>query len=256
MGYAVPGRPPQPISTCTQLTPEINQAVLTSTIVQAGSTCSTIESRSLQIQNQEHYTSEQASACFTPVLPPSCTLPDILDIAINEDSLPAVPTPAKPLLRPSTLPDTCFVLPGSTVFVDKILPALSHEFSTNSDFPTGYFVAMHTLVSTPTAQYGAYTPNYLGARIPLQHTKLRIDRWKYHLVGYEGADITQFLQFGFPLGLSESPPPALVSTLRNHGSSYQFFTHIDEFLKTGLERGELAGPFWVQPFKEVHVNPL
>ena len=76
------------------------------------------------------------------------------------------------------------------------------------------------------------------------------------MVGYEGADITQFLQFGFPLGLSESPPPALVSTLRNHGSSYQFFTHIDEFLKTGLERGELAGPFRVPPFKEVHISPL
>ena len=53
-----------------------------------------------------------------------------------------------------------------------------------------------------------------------------------------------------------SPPPALVSTLRNHGSSYQFFTHIDEFLKTGLERGELDGPFRVPPFKEVHVSPL
>ena len=142
------------------------------------------------------------------------------------------------------------------MFVDKVLPSMESELSQNTEFPITYFVALHTLVATPTTQYGAYTPNYLGARIPLQHTKLNIERWKYHLVGYEGAEITKFLEFGFPLGLSDSPPPALVSTLRNHGSSYQFYKHIDDFLETGLMRRELSGPCRSPPFQEVHVSPL
>ena len=175
-----------------------------------------------------------APSCFTPVLLELGIPLDNLDIAVMEDSLPVAPVPARPLLRPSTLPDTCYVLPGNAVFVDKVLPPMESELSQNTEFPITYFVALHTLVATPTTQYGAYTPNYLGARIPLQHTKLNIERWKYHLVGYEGAEITKFLEFGFPLGLSDSPPPALVSTLRNHRSSYQFYKHIDDFLETGL----------------------
>ena len=87
---------------------------------------------------------------------------------------------------------------------------MESELSQNTEFPITYFVALHTLVATPTTQYGAYTPNYLGARIPLQHTKLNIERWKYHLVGYEGAEITKFLEFG-------------------------------DYLETGLMRRELSG---------------
>ena len=128
------------------------------------------------------------------------------------------------------------------MFIDRFLPAMEGSLSENKDFPTDYFVALHTLVSTPTANYGPFTPNFLGARIPLQHTRLNISRWRQHLVGYEGAKLVQFLEFGFPLGLSDESPPALVPTLRNHGSSYQFYKHIDELLVTGLERGELAGP--------------
>ena len=66
----------------------------------------------------------------------------------------------------------------------------------------------------------------------------------------------QFLQYGFPLGLSDNPPPTLVSTLRNHGSSYQFYDYFDEFLSTGLDRCEVSGPCRVPPFQELHVSPL
>ena len=169
---------------------------------------------------------------------------------------PNLPSPARPLVRPSSLPETCYVLPGNTLFIDRVLPPMQGSLSENKSFPTDYFVALHTLVSSPSANYGPFTPNYLGARIPLQHTRLNINKWRQHLVGYEGAEIVQFLQYGFPLGLSDDSPPALVSTLRNHGSSYQFYKHIDEFLVTGLERGELAGPCKTPPFQEVHISPL
>ena len=170
--------------------------------------------------------------------------------------LPTVPTPAKPLLRPATLTENCFVLPGNLVFVDKVLPNTTETLLDCREFPKEYFVALHKLVSAPSQVYSAYTPNYLGARIPLQHTKLNIQRWRYHLVGYEGSDLIQFLEYGFPIGLDKDKIPTLVPTLRNHGSAYQYFTYLDKFLATGLTRCELAGPFNVPPFPAVHVSPL
>ena len=170
--------------------------------------------------------------------------------------LPPVPQPAKPLVKPSTLKETCFILPGNKVFVDKVLPPINVALTQRVDFPVEYFVGLHLLVAAPTTTYPAYTPNYLGARIPLQHTRLNIKRWRHHLIGYEGAEIIQFLEYGFPIGLADNPPPTLMSTLRNHGSSYQYYTYLDEFLSTGLERCELAGPCTVPPFMDVHVSPL
>ena len=268
MGYVVPGRPPQPNTehpSDHSFPPIINISSAQAIAKDISSTGSSFpvsnNIQSVPVQNQEHSTCNQAvinntsaPTCFTPVLPELCSPLHNLDIAVTED--PVIPTPARPLLRPTTLPETCYILPGNTVFVDKVLPHSESELSQNIEFPIAYFVALHNLVSTPTPQYEAYTPNYLGARIPLQHTKLNIDRWKHHLIGYEGAEIIKYLQFGFPLGLSDNPPPALVSTLRNHGSSYQFYKHIDDFLKTGLSRRELSGPCRSPPFPEVHISPL
>ena len=62
--------------------------------------------------------------------------------------------------------------------------------------------------------------------------------------------------YGFPIGVSGDLVPKLTSLLRNHGSSYQFYTHLDKFLSTGLVRYELAGTFRVQPLTAVHVSPL
>ena len=177
-------------------------------------------------------------------------------LAMEDDPLPELPKPAKPLLKPSSLEATCYVLPNNQVFVDLILPSLSHEFNQNAAYPLDYFVGLHSIVSAPTMSYPAHTPNYLGARLPLQHTGLNLPKWRQHLIGYEGADILQYLTFGFPLGLADNPPPLLKSTLRNHGSSYQYYSYLDEFLSTGLERCELAGPCAVPPFPAVHVSPL
>ena len=142
------------------------------------------------------------------------------------------------------------------MFVDKVLPSTSVPLTQNLDFPTDYFTALHKVTSAPGLSFPAFTPNYLGARIPLRHTRLNIPRWRHHLVGYEDAHIVQFLEFGFPIGLSEETPVALVPSLRNHGSAYKFFTYLDEFISTGLQRCELVGPFRAPPFSYTHVSPL
>ena len=188
-----------------------------------------------------------ATSLFEPALP----------FADEDDSvLPSVTAPAKPSVKPSTLRDTCFVLPDNKVFIDKVLPPARVTFADNDDFPLAYFVALHKLVASQGPSYPVYTPNFRGARIPLQHTKLNIARWRHHLVGYDEPEIVQFLEYGFPIGLPADPPPALVSTLRNHGSSTQYYTYMDAFLSTGLERCELAGLSQVPPFSQVHVSPL
>ena len=124
----------------------------------------------------------------------------------------------------------------------------------NNEYIPDYFVNLHHRVNTPTMSYPLGTPNYLGARIPLVHTRLNIQKWREHLVGYDQADIVQFLEYGFPLGLSTNA--MLSSSLQNHGSSYQFYDFIDEFISTGLSRCELSGPFSIPPFPSVHVSPL
>ena len=178
--------------------------------------------------------------------------------------LPAV-IPAKPLVKPSSLKDAYFYISGNKpclgekeqhVFIDKKLPACSHKLEENNDFGIDYFVTLHKLVSAPGLHYSAGTPNHRGARLPLRHTSLKIERWRHHLVGYEGVELCQFLEFGFPIGLSEEPLPELSSTMRNHGSSIQFYSHIDKFIKTGLELCNVVGPCTMTPFDNVHISPL
>ena len=154
------------------------------------------------------------------------------------------------------LRENCFILPGNKVFIDKILPSIDRPLHQNEAFPMEYFVTLHKLVSTPGTTYPAYTPNHLGARIPLKHTRLNIPQWRYHLLGYEGRDIVQFLEFGFPIGVLREKVPDLSPSLQNHGSAYQYYTFLDKFLLTGLDKCELTGPFKSPPFSGIHVSPL
>ena len=270
MNYTVPGRPPQFISPVQETAPSI---VYSST---RNSAPSIVATNIVEPTSQEEINKQLLSVSDNTVPPPSLLVsqqdqnsvkhhlssprdrndePGLYQ-APEDDSLLGICVPVKPLIRPATLQETCYVLPYNQVFVDKILPPLECQFVPNSAYPLDYFVGLHSIVSAPTVGYPANTPNYLGARIPLHHTSLNIQKWRQHLIGYENADIVQFLEYGFPLGLSDNPPPVLKSSLRNHGSSYQYYPYLDEFLATGLERCELAGPCLVPPFPTVHVSPL
>ena len=88
----------------------------------------------------------------------------------------------------------------------------------------------------------------------LPHTGLKVERWRYHLIGYEDVEIIQFIEFGFPLGLS--PLPELECSNRNHGSAYMWYDHVDKFVCTEVTEGGLAGPFKKAPWWNSIISPL
>ena len=186
---------------------------------------------------------------------------------VDEESCDFVPSavPAKPLVKPSRLADAYFYFPskdsctggqGVHIFFDKKLPQMTANLRMKKSFDINYFVTLHKLTAAEGPHYPANTPNHRGARIPLKHTRLKLDRWRHHLVGYEEVDLCQFLEFGFPIGLSENPPPKLSSTFRNHGSALQYYSHIDSFLETGLQLADTVGPCESIPFDVAHISPL
>ena len=95
----------------------------------------------------------------------------------------------------------------------------------------------------------------MGARIPLSHSKINIGKFRELLpTDYDDIVVLQYLQFGFPIGLSEDF--VLSSSLKNHSSSYEFFTHIDKFLSKELLLGGVTGPFYSSPYYQILTSPL
>ena len=169
-----------------------------------------------------------------------------------------VPAPAKPLLRASSLKDKVVITPSGT-FIDKILPAPSQQLHPRETYTADYFSSLHNLVAaagirSDGSTYPALTPNFLGARIKLRHVGLKTERWRYHLKGYERADIVQHIEFGYPLGLNEVPE--LESSMRNHGSSYAFYSHVDKFIAEEIKLGGVTGPFDKVPWWDTIISPL
>ena len=66
--------------------------------------------------------------------------------------------------------------------------------------------------------------------------------------------ICQYLEYGFPLGLSDDF--ILQPVLKNHSSSYEFYSHVDKFIGTELENGGMTGPFKTSPFQHIMISPL
>ena len=97
-------------------------------------------------------------------------------------------------------------------------------FKENETFSRDYFVNLSSLVK----QYGTY--NHLGAWVKLDHSKINVDKFRFFLANTDFDDlaILQYIEFGFPLGLVDDF--VLKPVLRNHSSSYEYFTHIDRFI--------------------------
>ena len=163
-------------------------------------------------------------------------------------------SPAKPSVKMSQLVDTCVILPENKVFIDKVLPRAEVCFDMDPNFSVDYFVALHRLVVSQGVDYPYGTPNYMGARVPLVHSRLKIQNWREYLKDYPYNEIVQFLEFGYPLGLVIDP--VLEPSLKNHSSAYLFFQFVDEFFSKGLSRKEICGPFRTPPFEWVHTSPL
>ena len=166
--------------------------------------------------------------------------------------------PAKPIMKPGLLKNTLFTLPTGISFVDKVLPKPAVSLVEHSQYNAAYFIDLHNKCSAPgyrgQYEWPAYTPNYIGARVSLEHTSFNLESWRKHLIGYESPELIQFLEFGFPLGLKDSP--VLKPATTNHGSSYQYYPWLDKFFASGLLKGGVTGPCGSSPFPNPMISPL
>lgn len=182
-----------------------------------------------------------------------------LPFAQADEVPPSFLVPAKPVARTNHLKEIKISF-NDGMFIDRVLPDSNKALTPHPRFTPTYYVALHNLAASTGHDgngfwYPSNTPNYMGARIPLVHTGLNIENWRYHLTGHgEVNELLQFLQYGFPLGLEDNP--VLKPCERNHGSAYQYFPHIDKFVIGEISMGGLSGPFTTPPWENLMLSPL
>ena len=166
--------------------------------------------------------------------------------------------PAEPDIKVSQLKPALFFLPDNKIFLDKALPESEPSFieklSTNPVFSPSDFIALHELVYAPGTDYPEGTYNFKGAKISLTHTKLNIPAWRHYLADYYRQDLVNYLQYGFPIGVD--PEGITQPCLKNHSSSYMFYTYLDKFCVKEIQNGGLTGPFFNVPFQEFQLSPM
>ena len=166
--------------------------------------------------------------------------------------------PVPPEIKVSSLKTALFYLPDAKLFMDKHLPDPEPKFmerlTPNSSFSPDYFTALHNLVFAPGPSYPAGTYNYKGARISLAHTSLNIPSWKSLLMEYPKKELVDFLEFGFPIGVDIDGYTE--PSLKNHSSSYMYYSHIDKFCVKEIARAGLTGPFGNAPFSSYQTSPM
>ena len=177
----------------------------------------------------------------------------------SEDMSPfLLANPVKPEIKVSSLKSALFYLDIGKIFVDKYLPDPEPVFlsrlAPHSRFTPEYFTALHSLVAAPGPDYPANTYNFRGARIPLVHTKLNIPKWKELMEDYPKKDLLEKLEFGFPIGTLANPE--LEPCLKNHSSSYLYYSWLDKFVFKEIRECGLTGPFGAIPFSSFHISPM
>ena len=182
----------------------------------------------------------------------------VLPFQLLDDVSDVLGLAPKQVLKVNMLLDMVVDMPSGQ-FTDKALPAPEHTLSVNEEFTADYYIALHNITAAPGIKadgtmYPSFTPNHLGARVKMPHVKLRIDRWRHHLIGYEHLELVQYMEYGFPLGLSSLPD--LECCTRNHGSAYMWYKHVDKFICTEVTEGGLTGPFRKAPWWNSIVSPM
>ena len=101
-------------------------------------------------------------------------------------------------------------------------------------------------------------PNYRYTRFPLK-SGLRIEAWNKYLEGYKDQKLVQYLQFGFPLSLTDSDSLGN-HNIRNHHSALQFEDAVWAYLTKERSHGAILGP--IEHFDShpdhslVHCSPI
>ena len=136
------------------------------------------------------------------------------------------------------------------VFMDRMLPPSDLSFIESESFSSEYFVNLHNEVK----KFGVH--NYRGTRLPLKHNNINVDNFRTLLCRYNYPDIhiLQFVEFGFPLGLWSNA--FLEPCSSNHSSAYSYYSYVDKFVDTELNKFGIAGPFEKSPWEEIMLSPL
>ena len=158
----------------------------------------------------------------------------------------------------SSLKTALFYLHDGKIFYDKHLPDPAPNFLSrivpHPRFSSEYFTALHSLIAAPGCSYPANTYNFRGARIPLAHTKLNIPEWRKLLEHYPKQELVDKLEYGFPIGTSDNPD--LEPAMKNHSSSYMYYSWLDKFCIKEVQNCGLTGPFGKTPFSSYHISPM
>ena len=96
-------------------------------------------------------------------------------------------------------------------------------------------------------------PNFLGARISLQHN-LHFQAWRRYAPFYKDHELPDCLEYRFLLGymLGNMPTPSQ----SNHQSARCYPSHVDHYITTELDAFDLCGPFPKPLFDAFQTNPL
>ena len=71
---------------------------------------------------------------------------------------------------------------------------------------------------------------------------------------YPDIHILQFVAFGFPLGLWSNA--YLEPCSKNHSSAYNYYTFVDKFVSTEIEKFGIAGPNKKSPWDNIMISPM
>ena len=112
---------------------------------------------------------------------------------------------------------------------------------------------LHKYLCIHDAVCSAGLPNFLGARISLQHN-LHIKAWRRYAPFYNDHELPDYLEYRFPLGymLGNMPTPSQP----HHQSARCYPSHVDHYITMELDAFALCGPFPKPPFNAFQINPL
>jgi hypothetical protein len=71
---------------------------------------------------------------------------------------------------------------------------------------------------------------------------------------YPHIHILQYVEFGFPLGLWSNA--YLEPSTKNHSSSYSYFSYVDKFVESELDKLGVTGPFDSAPWDDIMLSPM
>lgn len=97
-------------------------------------------------------------------------------------------------------------------------------------------------------------PNYRGCKITLP-SGLKIQNWRRYLKNYSDKQVVDYLEYGFPIGYTDSCWPKANNI--NHSSAMAYPLHVKRYIETECAHGALLGPFNHSPFRKgLHTSPM